>query len=68
MLDKTDCVSIASIEMPEEVIEAASNDKLVVFAGAGVSMQLPEPLDDFKHLTNELFKDIDKMAEYLRHS
>lgn len=54
-----DFCSVADIEMPEKIIDAASNGNLVIFAGAGVSMQKPKPLSDFETLTNSLFKELD---------
>lgn len=59
MPSKSDYLSIASVEMPEEIIEAATNDSLAIFAGAGVSMQPPESLGSFEELTNTLFNSID---------
>ena len=59
MSSKSDYLSIASVEMPEEIIEAATNDSLAIFAGAGVSMQPPEGLGSFEELTNTLFNSID---------
>lgn len=59
MSSKNDYLSIASVEMPEEIIEAATNDSLAIFAGAGVSMQPPESLGNFEELTDTLFNSID---------
>lgn len=59
MSSKSDYLSIASVEMPEEIIEAATNDSLAIFAGAGVSMQPPESLGNFEELTDTLFNSID---------
>lgn len=59
MSSKSDYLSIASVEMPEEIIEAATNDSLAIFAGAGVSMQPPESMGNFEELTDTLFKSID---------
>ncbi|MDY5004485.1 MAG: SIR2 family protein [Atopobiaceae bacterium] len=59
MSSKSDYLSIASVEMPEEIIEAATSDSLAIFAGAGVSMQPPESLGSFEELTNALFNSID---------
>lgn len=41
---------IQGIEIPDELTEAVEEDRLVVFAGAGVSMQPPDPLPDFTEL------------------
>lgn len=41
---------IQGIEIPDELTEAIEEDRLVVFAGAGVSMQPPDPLPDFTDL------------------
>lgn len=59
MSSKGDYLSIAGVEMPGEIIEAATNDSLAIFAGAGVSMQPPESLGSFEELTNALFNSID---------
>lgn len=59
MSSKSDYLSIAGVEMPGEIIEAATNDSLAIFAGAGVSMQPPESLGSFEELTNALFNSID---------
>lgn len=45
---------IQGVEIPDELTKAVEEDRLVVFAGAGVSMQPPDPLPDF----TELVKDI----------
>ena len=59
MSSKSDYLSIAGVEMPGEIIEAATNDSLAIFAGAGVSMQPPESLGNFEELTDTLFNSID---------
>lgn len=59
MSSKGDYLSIAGVEMPGEIIEAATNDSLAIFAGAGVSMQPPESLGNFEELTDTLFNSID---------
>ncbi|MBQ9007430.1 MAG: SIR2 family protein [Atopobiaceae bacterium] len=41
---------IQGIEIPDELTEAIEENRLVVFAGAGVSMQPPDPLPDFTEL------------------
>lgn len=59
MSSKSDCIVMAGMKMPEEVIDAAANGRLVIFAGAGVSMQPPENLGNFEELTDDLFRHID---------
>ncbi|MBQ5497383.1 MAG: hypothetical protein IIT71_02290, partial [Acetobacter sp.] len=41
----------------EVLLKAISNDELVVFAGAGVSMGKPSNLPDFKQLTKEIARN-----------
>ena len=43
-----------SIDFPDEIISALKDNKLVVFAGAGVSMGPPACLRDFKDLANKV--------------
>lgn len=38
------------IDIPDELLEAQEEGKLVIFAGAGVSMGDPSNLPDFKGL------------------
>ncbi len=45
---------IQGIEIPDELTEAVEEDRLVVFAGAGVSMQPPDPLPDFTELVENI--------------
>lgn len=47
---------INGINYPEEVIEALKNDRLVIFAGAGVSMGSPTNLPSFRELTKIIAK------------
>ncbi len=43
-----------SINFPAEIIKALKNNKLVIFAGAGVSMGSPSLLPNFEELVNYL--------------
>ena len=45
---------IGTIDFPQEVIDSQRNGKLVVFAGAGVSMPDPSNLDDFARLADRI--------------
>lgn len=45
---------INNIDFPREILEAISNDSLVVFAGAGVSVDAPTNLPDFVGLTKSI--------------
>ena len=47
-------MKIAGIDFPDELITALDDRKLVVFAGAGVSMGAPANLPDFKGLANAI--------------
>lgn len=66
MSSEINCIPIAGVEMPEELIDAAINGSLVIFAGAGVSMQPPEGLGNFKELTDSLFDSIDVTNRVVR--
>ncbi|GAT32392.1 hypothetical protein TSACC_2790 [Terrimicrobium sacchariphilum] len=45
-----------AIEFPPEIIEAQNDGKLVIFAGAGISMPPPANLPDFNKLADEIGK------------
>ena len=45
---------IEGIDFPEEILKAINDDRLVVFAGAGVSVNEPTELPDFKKLAIEV--------------
>ena len=47
-------MKIAGIDFPDELITALDEGKLVVFAGAGMSMGSPANLPDFKGLANAI--------------
>lgn len=47
---------IHGVEIPDRLTEAVEEDRLVVFAGAGVSMQPPDPLPDFTELVDQITK------------
>lgn len=42
---------IQGIDFPEEIIEALSHDRLVIFAGAGTAIDAPAHLPSFKKMT-----------------
>lgn len=61
-----------SIDFPDDIITALKDDKLVVFAGAGVSMGPPACLKDFKELarkvaegTNQVQSDKESVDQFL---
>lgn len=63
---------INGIDFPNEIIEALKRDKLVVFAGAGASMDAPTSLPSFEHLarkiaegTGAVLKDNDSCENFL---
>ena len=45
---------LSKINFPNELLEDIQNDSLVVFAGAGASMDAPTSLPDFKKLTQSI--------------
>lgn len=45
---------IQGVEIPDILTKAIEDDQLVIFAGAGVSMQPPSPLPDFTELVGSL--------------
>ncbi len=47
-------MQINGIDIPDVLTTAIEEDRLVVFAGAGVSMQPPDPLPDFTQLIDSL--------------
>ena len=47
-------MKISEIEFPDPLLTALRDEKLVVFAGAGVSMGAPAQLPDFKKLANTI--------------
>ena len=48
---------ISGIDFPNSLVSAMRDDKLVVFAGAGVSMGMPANLPDFRGLTESIAQD-----------
>lgn len=47
-------MKINGIEIPYEIIKAINDDKLVVFAGSGISVDSPSNLPNFKVLANRI--------------
>ena len=47
-------MKIAGIDFPKPLINALHDDKLVIFAGAGVSMGEPACLPNFEHLAKAI--------------
>ena len=54
MLVENRAVRIGGIDWPEPLIDALNEDRLVVFAGAGVSMGEPSNLPDFEGLADQI--------------
>lgn len=50
-------LNINGVKIPDEIIKALKNDKFVVFAGAGVSMNEPTSLLGFDGLVKEITKN-----------
>lgn len=46
-------------ELPQELVQAALNGRLVVFAGAGVSMQPKVSLPNFNQLVDAIREEVD---------
>ena len=53
-------MKIENINFPKSLLDALRDNKLVVFAGAGVSMGEPARLPNFESLTNVIAKDTGK--------
>lgn len=51
-------IKINNVDYPEKIIEAIKNNKLVIFAGAGVSMSAPTKLPNFSKLTEDVGKEV----------
>lgn len=47
-------IKLGSIEFDDQILDALRDDKLVVFAGAGVSMGPPSNLASFRKLTSDI--------------
>lgn len=50
-------MNINGVNFPNRIIEALHKNKLVVFAGAGVSMGEPANLPDFRELATQIAKN-----------
>ncbi|HPQ03177.1 MAG TPA: hypothetical protein PK183_07760, partial [Bacillota bacterium] len=48
---------ISGTDLPEELVSALIDDKLVVFAGAGVSMNPPSNLPGFRNLACQIARE-----------
>ena len=53
----------SEVNMPEEVLSALEDGRLVVFAGAGVSMSPPASFPDFDELAARVFEQTDRTLE-----
>ena len=47
-------MKIADVDFPQTLLTALEDKRLVIFAGAGVSMGTPANLPDFGHLAQEV--------------
>ncbi|MEW8254056.1 MAG: SIR2 family protein [Candidatus Thiodiazotropha taylori] len=47
-------MNLSGVDFPQSIIDAVNNDRLVIFAGAGVSMGVPSKLPSFWELANDL--------------
>ena len=56
-------MKLSGIDFPKGLLNALSNDSLVVFAGAGVSMGEPANLPNFRNLAEEIAKGTGKELE-----
>ncbi len=45
---------VPGVELPSDLVDAQRDARLVIFAGAGVSMGPPSNLPDFSKLADEL--------------
>lgn len=53
----------SNIDFPDRVIDAAESGSLVVFAGAGVSMQPSVSLPDFNNLIVQIKEKVDILGK-----
>ena len=56
-------MKLSGIDFPKGLLDALSNDSLVVFAGAGVSMGEPANLPNFRNLAEKIAKGTGKELE-----
>ena len=56
-------MKLANVDFPKPVLDALRDNKLVVFAGAGVSMGEPACLPDFCSLTKEIAERSNKVGD-----
>lgn len=54
-------MKLSGIDFPKTLLDALSNDSLVIFAGAGVSMGDPANLPDLKRLTETIAEGTGKI-------
>ncbi len=45
---------LSGIDFPNQIVDAINNRELVVFAGAGASVDKPTSLPNFENLTKEI--------------
>ena len=56
-------MKLANVDFPKPLLDALRDNKLVVFAGAGVSMGEPARLPEFKSLTAKIAERANKVQE-----
>ena len=52
-------MNISGVAVPDKLTDALLEGNLVIFAGAGVSMQPPQPLTSFRDLVRDIARDVD---------
>lgn len=52
-------MNISGVDVPDKLTDALLEGNLVIFAGAGVSMQPPQSLVSFRDLVKDIAKDVD---------
>ena len=52
-------MNISGVAVPDKLTDALLEGNLVIFAGAGVSMQPPQSLVSFRDLVKDIAKDVD---------
>ena len=56
MMKENESMQIGSLELPDELLTALEEHRLVIFAGAGVSIPPPASLPSFKNLVEGLLR------------
>lgn len=61
LMKDTSVVKLANVDIPREIFDAARSNRLVIFAGAGVSMSRPSSLPSFIDLTEDIARSFGKV-------